>query len=167
MDNGEGRRAEEQGMKLSTHLAFGVGVAGLLASLAECDIVCWMLALIISLSINLVIDLIGHRARLFHPPVRTKITHSLPGIIAISMLVTFIASRGLLLADSNPLFLYGIGLASGLSHWLLDALNPSGVYLFRRKFRLAKIPYYSFVANMVFQMIGGAMLLYSILILPR
>lgn len=154
-------------MKLSTHLAFGAGLAGLLASLAECSIGCWILAIVVSLSINLVVDLVGHKTRLLHSPVRTRLTHSLPGILAISIIITYISLRGLLNVVYTPLSIYFIGVASGFTHWLLDSLNPGGVYLVRRRFRLARIPYYSFTANIVFQMLGGAMLLYSIMILVK
>lgn len=154
-------------MRMTTHVAFGLGLAGLLSSYAGCSMDCWILSLIVSASINLIVDLIGHRSRLMKPPVRTRVTHSLPGIVVLSLAVSYVTVRGIILPPRESFWLYVIGVVSGLSHWLLDALNPGGVYIVRRRFRLARIPYYSLLWNTALQMLGGAMLLYSLTMLYK
>ncbi len=150
-------------MRLSTHIAFGVGVAGVASShLLDCSITCWILSMVASATVNIMVDIMGHDHRLFRPPARTKVTHSLPGIIGISIAVAWLIQKGLappLLPQ--PYKIYTATIIGGLSHWLLDALNPTGVYVVKGRFRIARIPYHSLVANMVLQMIGGGLLLYS------
>lgn len=152
-------------VKLSTHIAFGLGVAGLTASMAGCRVSCWLLSLLASLLVNLIIDAVGHREGLFNPPARTRLTHSIPGVLGTSILAAYIVSFNLNAPLGELYALYIASIVGGLSHWLLDSLNPGGVYLVRRRFRLARIPYYSFTANVLLQMTGGALILYSLLVL--
>ena len=86
---------------------------------------------------------------------RSGLTHSLFSVILLPL----------------PIFLYThspsialIAFFAFLSHWLLDAMNPSGVMLFpskkitdflknhRREFRLASISYDDQIANLLFSL---------------
>jgi len=148
-------------LKATTHLVFGAGVAGLVAALAGCGFDCWLLALLATGVLNFVVDVVGHDHRLLRAPRRTRITHSLPGLALAIALVWLLAVRGSGLALDGEARLLAAIAAGGLSHWLLDALNPGGVYIVRRRFRLARIPYSSPAANALLQAAGALMIAYS------
>ncbi len=148
-------------MRLSTHIAFGAGIAGFTASMLGCSLACWALAIVDSIAVNIVVDLLGHDHRFLSHARRTRITHSLPGILAVSLLISYASLHGLAWPIDEALSLTVATAASGVSHWILDAMNPHGVYLVGRRFRIARIPYWSFTANLIFQVAGGGLLALS------
>ena len=144
-----------------THIVFASGVSAFTCSTLSCKLNITILSIIISISINILIDAIGHDHRLFHPPRRTRITHSLPGIIIISIIISYLGVKGLPLHEHEKLLITISGLNGGLSHWFLDALNPTGVFILRRRFRLARIPYWNPIANTLLQLVGIGLLVIS------
>jgi len=154
-------------LRLATHAAVGAGVAAYTYVLVDRSLVGLIIAVLASLVVNILVDAFGHHHRLFKPPRRTKLTHSLPGIVAISLAISYLSIRGVPLTLRQEAGIILAVLAGGLSHWLLDALTPSGVYVVRRRVRIARIPYWSTTANTIFQMIGGALLAYSLYIVLK
>ena len=154
-------------MKLATHVAVGAGVAAYTYVLVDRSLVGLIIAVLASLVVNIVVDSFGHHHGLFKPPRRTRLTHSLPGIISVSLAIAYLSVRGVPVTVRQEAGVIIAVLAGGLSHWLLDALTPSGVYVVRRRVRIARVPYWSTTANTIFQMIGGALLAYSLYIVLR
>ena len=150
-------------LRMMTHILVGMGVTGYMASFLRCSYPCWILVLLSVIIVNIIIDAIGHYHGLFHPPRRSRLTHSLPGVICISLFIVFTGLRGVPLKSGEVLYAYLSVLVGGLSHWLLDALTPSGVYIVRRQFRLARIPYWNPVVNALLQVSGGVLLIYSVI----
>ena len=147
-------------MRSTTHLVFGAGVAGLAAALAGCRVECWMLSMLASAVANLLVDAAGHDHRLFSAPRRTRVTHSLPGMTTVALIVWWLASKSTVYGGER-LGLAAAVLAGTLSHWVLDSLNPSGVYIVRGRFRIARISYSNPMVNALLQVAGAVMAAYS------
>ncbi len=150
-------------MRMMTHILMGMGITSYIATKLACPYNCWILSLLSVIVVNVVIDIVGHYHGLFNPPRRSRITHSLPGVIIISVLVVFLATRGIPMEKHDFIAIYTATISGGISHWFLDALTPSGVYIIRRRFRLAKISYSNPLANAILQIIGALLLILSMI----
>ncbi len=146
-------------MRSTTHIAFGAGASSLAAGLLSCSMPCWLLAVMASAALNLLIDAIGHDHRLLGGTRRTRATHSLPGLAILTLAAWLLSRRGVVLAPGEAGMPLLASIAAGaFSHWLLDSLTPGGVYLVRRRFRLARVGYANPLANAFFTLLGLALL---------
>ncbi len=145
-------------MRSSTHVLFGAGFSGAVASWLGCGFECWILAVLGSAVLNLLVDAAGHDHRLLGGARRTRLTHSIPGVLAASLITWYLAIRGVGLPPGEEARLLASLAAGGLSHWLLDALNPGGVYVVRGRLRLARIRYDDRLANAALQAAGALLL---------
>jgi membrane-bound metal-dependent hydrolase YbcI (DUF457 family) len=119
--------------------------------------------------IHEIIDTFGHEQHFWQShPRRIKFTHSLFGVIMLSMVLTILIGlpAGLLSGVKHYLIFWPV-LASGLSHLLLDALTPQGVYICGKRvtFRVARSS--NPLVNTVLQFAGVALLCYAFCFLPQ
>jgi len=159
---GEGPRwpVRGSGLRRTTHIILGMGSAGYVAALAGCRFGCWLAAVIAGIVVNVLIDVFGHEQRLWAPPRRTRLTHSIPGTVLVSLAVAapFIAAS--LVGD--PLGLALASVAAGLSHWLSDLITPAGVYLVRRRVRVPLARYDNPIVNALLSLVGAYLLFESV-----
>ena len=149
-------------MKLITHIIFSFMLVYLISILLGYSYLdSFKLALMLSITINYVIDAFGHEEYRGHIR-RSKVTHS---ISSSSLLGVFI---GLAIAYfMNYSLVLGVlsGLATSLSHLFLDSLTMGGIYICGKRYRLASYRYDNPVLNIGFIIIS-IILLYFTLYFP-
>ena len=170
-------------MKLLTHYVFSIGVITLLLSLFTSFYNVVVVAVVVSLIGNTVIDSLGHKevvTRYGEIPVRTPLTHTFPrsviwGLIS-SLPVLFIA----LLSGHYYYYHYYLnnyefiqlvisvlvsGVLVGPTHMLLDVFTEKGIYVKKhgkwKRFALAHFRYNNPLANGLAIVIGFALLYLS------
>ena len=147
-------------MRRSTHIVFGGGVSGIVASILGCDVACIGLSIIMGSLVNIAIDMLSHgtrEGRVF----RGRFLHSLEGASAFSLLVA--AFTVFMLPLGNPYIYMTALLLSGASHILLDSLTPGGVYVAGYKVRLSWARYDDPAFNLFFQAVGVVLIIASLL----
>ncbi|MCE4599316.1 MAG: metal-dependent hydrolase [Desulfurococcales archaeon] len=150
-------------MKLETHIVFGVGVSSIVFTLSSCRGLCLLGGLGLVVLEQYLIDLLSHERRGGHVR-RTKLFHSLSGVLFLSIVLSLIYS--ILIINSNVLdsilIVFPGVFIGGLSHLFLDALNPGGVYFRGRRVRLLSVEYDDFAWNILFQFLGLLSILFNI-----
>ncbi len=153
-------------MRESTHLLVGLGVSAVVCKYASCDTIVYGVALVSSILVNEIIDVFGHEHLWWQRyPRRIKITHSLFGVIAVSLIVTTIMQ--ILLSyigtnyNSSSLIFWAV-LSTGVSHLVLDSFNPSGVYICGKRISFRVVRAGNPVANLLFQVLGVLLLCYGL-----
>ncbi|MDA4112480.1 MAG: DUF1286 domain-containing protein [Thaumarchaeota archaeon] len=147
-------------MKALTHYLFSTGVSFTLLSLSHAlDLNSILLALWLSLSINYLIDVLGHLSR-NGIPTRTRVTHSIftaPfwGVaVAVASLTVLSHASG----SGTPLHMLGFWTIMGIlvseEHLFLDSLTQAGVYSWRRRIAIAHFRYDNVALNLGFALLG-------------
>jgi hypothetical protein len=155
-------------MKALTHYIFSVGVSFyVLSVLGQLSWYPIALALWLSLSVNYVIDALGHS--MVGTPSRTRLTHSiftapLWGAI-ISSLSVYIFSQ---VVPSGPeLAVLGfwttMGILIALGHLFLDSMTQAGVYYWRNRMAIAHFKYDNLALNAAFILAGLGLAFLAIL----
>ena len=155
-------------MKALTHYLFSTGVSFGLLSLSHAlmpgSIV---MALWLSLSINYLIDMLGHVSRNGYPT-RTRLTHS---VLTAPILGAFVAAASLDAASLalgsrwvwEPLALWTfMGALVSEEHLFLDSLTEAGVYALKRRIRIAQFDYDNMTLNIVFALLGVLLIAVSL-----
>ncbi len=156
-------------MRESTHVVFGLGVAAVVARLLHMPSIDTGLSFAGAILVHEIIDTFGHEQHFWQShPKRIKFTHSLFGVVMISMILTLLIGlpAEALSGVKHYLILWPV-LASGLSHLLLDALTPQGVYICGKRvsFRVARSN--NPLVNTMLQFAGVALLCYAFCFLPQ
>ncbi|MBI3022137.1 MAG: DUF1286 domain-containing protein [Thaumarchaeota archaeon] len=154
-------------MKSLTHNLFSAGLGLYLVSrsglplLLELLLVAWL-----SLAINWVIDILGHK-KSGGIPIRTFVTHSIftaplwGGLVGLATIL--VPQNVLSIHVSSTLTLLAITTSMMIAclHLLLDSLTEGGVYLGRRRIAIAHFSYNNPVLNLGFMIIGATLLIVS------
>jgi Protein of unknown function (DUF1286) len=155
-------------MKALTHYLFSTGISFALLSLSRSlDLSSILIALWLSLSVNYLIDALGHLSRNGNPT-RTRVTHSVftapfwGAAVAIASLMILSHPSG-----SGPaLYVLGFWTSMGVliseEHLFLDSLTQAGVYSWRRRIAIAHFRYDNVALNLGFALLG-ALLIVAIL----
>jgi Protein of unknown function (DUF1286) len=147
-------------MKALTHYLFSTGVSFTLLSLSHAlDLSSILMALWLSLSINYLIDLLGHLSRNGNPT-RTRATHSIftapfwGGAVAVASLTVLSQAFG----SGPPWYVLGFWVSMGVlvseEHLFLDSLTQAGVYSWRRRIAIAHFRYDNVTLNLGFALLG-------------
>ena len=157
-------------MRASTHNIFSLGLnIFLLSATRHLSALSFLLALWLTLSVNALIDVLGHTHKK-DIPIRSFITHSVfiaPLWGAFVGIVTVTAPYSIFeLPFSSTLVIIGtgLGMSVGLSHLLLDAPTGGGVYLLRRRIAIAHLKYDDPALNLAFTGLGLLLLLAGVLL---
>lgn len=145
-------------MKALTHYVFSTGSAFyVLSALGQRSAAWFLLALWLSLSVNFLIDLMGHGLRPGRPK-RSLLTHS---VATAPLWGAFIgASSAALYSPSAAiqLALWGaFGSFVAFTHLFLDSLTEGGVYLIRHRIAIAHFRYNNVLLNGGFLALGLAL----------
>jgi hypothetical protein len=147
-------------MKAFTHYIFSIGVTLAVLSLQhELSLGSSLMALWLSVSINYLVDVLGHVSRSGRP-VRTWVTHSIitaplwGALVGAVSLATISQAPG-----SGPLwyalgFWASIGVLISEEHLFLDSLTQAGIYLWRRRIAIAHFRYDNIGLNLGFALLG-------------
>lgn len=144
-----------------THFVFGAGVVSALAGGIPYDLR-WTLAIVLSLTANMVVDELGHVVRKGFVS-RSPLTHSIftapvwGGAVGYAV---WWAGHGLGLLAAGlewPSVVLGVVVAG--SHLLLDSLTERGVFVLTNRVALAHFGARNFLLNAVFVLIGIALFL--------
>jgi hypothetical protein len=147
-------------MKALTHYLFSTGASFTLLSLSHAlDLSSILVALWLSLSINYLIDLLGHLSR-NGIPTRTRVTHSIftapfwGAAVAVTSLTLLWHASG----SGTPLYALGFWTIMGVlvseEHLFLDSLTQAGVYSWRRRIAIAHFRYNNVALNLGFALLG-------------
>ncbi len=155
-------------MKALTHYLFSTGVSfGLLSlshALTSGSIV---MALWLSLSINYLIDVLGHVSRKGNPT-RTRLTHSVLTAPVWGALVAAISLGAALRASGSglpwePLALWTfMGALVSAEHLFLDSLTEAGIYASKRRIAIAHFNYDNIALNIGFTLLGVLLIMVSL-----
>ena len=154
-------------MKLKTHNIFTIGILTAIGSLFTNPVTSLISASILSLTINQIIDSLGHKinARGYHA--RTPLTHTIvrsvlwgliPTVVLFLLFGSFDKLPELHLNGSQPYWILLQGIFAGPLHMCLDMITEGGI--FKRKdgrfvrFAVAHIAYDDLFWNVFFQLIG-------------
>jgi Protein of unknown function (DUF1286) len=155
-------------MKALTHYLFSTGVSFGLLSLSHALMLGSIaMALWLSLSINYLIDVLGHVSRRGNPT-RTWLTHSVLTAPVLGALIAAIsldaASRALGSGPlSEPLALWAImGALVSEGHLFLDSLTEAGVYALKRRIAIAHFNYDNMTLNVGFALLGVLLITVSL-----
>ncbi len=156
-------------MRSLTHNLFSAGLGFYFVSrfglppILELLLVVWL-----SLAINWVIDIVGHRkAGGIH--VRTFVTHSIftaplwGGLVGVATIVVPRSVLNIDVSSTVTLLAIATGVMIAYLHLFLDALTEAGVYLGRRRIAIAHFSYNNPLLNLAFMIIGATLLVVSIL----
>jgi len=151
-------------MKELTHYLFSTGISFVLLSLAHAmSLGPVVLALWLSLSVNYVIDVLGHASR-DGRPARTRLTHSLftaplwGGAVAAASLA--VASRAYAPGPglAGLVLWTAMGVLVSEEHLFLDGLTQAGVYAWSRRMALAHFRYDNPLLNLGFALLGALLI---------
>jgi Protein of unknown function (DUF1286) len=146
-------------VKELTHYTFSVGAS--LYALSVLGHLSWysiVAALWLSLSVNFVIDALGHS--MSGNRSRTRLTHSIFTApvwgAAVSLISAYVFSQALL---PNPRlttleFWTAAGILIALGHLFLDSVTEGGVYRWRKRIALAHFRYDNLALNAIFILTG-------------
>ncbi len=144
----------------------GLGVSAAICKHASCDTLVYGAALVSSILVNEIIDVFGHEYLWWQRyPRRIKITHSLFGVIAVSLIVTTVLQILLVHIGTSyysSSLIFWAALSTGISHLVLDSLNPSGVYICGKRISFRVVRAGNPVANLIFQVLGVLLLCYGL-----
>jgi hypothetical protein len=147
-------------MKALPHYLFSTGVSFGLLSLSHALMPGSIgMALWLSLSINYLIDVLGHVSRNGNPT-RTWLTHSVLTAPILGALVAAISLDAALRAFGSgpslePLALWTfMGALVSEEHLFLDSLTESGVYALKRRIAIAHFNYDNMALNIGFALLG-------------
>ena len=151
-------------MKAVTHYLFSAGVSLALLSLSGSpDAGRIVFALWLALSINYLIDAMGHASR-GGGPTRTWLTHSVLTAPAWGAAVSLASLTALAQASAAALRLTTVlywtlfaALVSG-EHLFLDSLTQAGVYSWRRRIAIAHFRYDDVPLNLGFALVGALLI---------
>ncbi len=142
-------------MKKYTHISFSVGIGSISLSLfsifVEIGFIFYFL-LFVFILIARIPDFVDHT--LYREHKRRFLTHSplSPLLIGISIILGLLFSFiNLFLGVVVAIVIYLVF----LSHCFLDALNPSGIPILRRRIMIKSIPYDNIKWNILFFIIGA------------
>ncbi|MDA4136883.1 MAG: DUF1286 domain-containing protein [Thaumarchaeota archaeon] len=150
-------------MKELTHYIFSFGASFYaLSALGQLSWYSIAVALWLSLSVNYVIDALGHS--MVGIPSRTRLTHSIftapvwGGLISSTSVFVFSQAT----YSSPPIAVLGFWTAAGaliaMGHLLLDSMTQAGVYYWRNRIALSHFKYDNPVLNAGFILIGLGLL---------
>lgn len=152
-------------MKSYTHVSFGLGAGLATASLLQANTIVVLCLVPVIPLLQVLIDAISHEVKGGYVR-RTKLLHSPSGVSVFSALLASPAAAALNWlglvgwVDAAKLILAAV--ASGLSHLLLDALNPGGIYVKGKRVRLLNVPYDNPELNYLITSIGLGIAAYSV-----
>lgn len=150
-------------MRESTHVIFGLGVGAIVAKMLKMNTLDMGLSLVGSIIIHEIIDYFGHEYHFWQShPRRLQFTHSIFGVFLIATFLTIIIGL-------PAFYVNGVGhylifwpiLASGLSHLVLDALTPNGVFICGKRVSLRVCRSNNPIANIALQFVGVALLCFA------
>jgi hypothetical protein len=154
-------------VKQLTHYVFSAGACiyalsllGLL-SLSSALVSVWL-----SLSINYVIDVLGHTFR--GTPSRTRLTHSIftaplwGGSVALTSIEVLSRVTSPSLLPSASLFWAGAGILIAMGHLFLDSMTQAGIYFWKERIALAHFRYNNIALNAGFIALGLLFLLLAV-----
>jgi len=147
-------------LKQITHYLFSVGLSFCVLSLFRSVNADYLLVAVwLSISVNFIIDLLGHVSR-NGTPSRSWVTHSVFTAPACGGLVGgFTLAAISTLLELRPLwtviaFWTTVGAIIAVGHLLLDSLTEAGVFLTRRRIALAHFGYNNQLLNLGFILAG-------------
>lgn len=147
-------------------MIFGIGVAVVVGRWLGCPLSCIVYAAGANILMHPLIDTLGHEKDWFRGGVRRHMaTHSLLGSTLVALTFLVPARAVLSAGEWEPFGGYVSAvplLLSAWSHLLLDAFNPSGVYFLGRRVSLRVARYDSPVLNLLFQLLGVALIVYGL-----
>jgi hypothetical protein len=156
-------------MKLLTHYVFSTGTCiyalSVLGLLSFSSI---LLSLWLSLSINYVIDVLGHTFR--GTPSRTRLTHSLftapfwGGLVSLASIQVLSRATPPFVLPSTSLFWVGAGVLIAMGHLFLDSMTQAGVYFWKDRMAIAHFRYNNLALNAGF--IAAGLLFVSLAVIP-
>jgi hypothetical protein len=148
-------------MKALTHYLFSIGVSlSLLSLLHALSLPSILMALWLSLSINYLIDVLGHLSR-DGIPTRTRVTHSIftapfwGALVAIVSLTALSQALGSGILWGALAFWTLMGFLVSEEHLLLDSLTQAGIYSWRRRMAIAHFRYDNILLNLGFALLGA------------
>lgn len=151
-------------MKALTHYIFSAGISlGLLSLSHELSLGSTMMALWLSLSVNYLIDLIGHASRR-GSPTRTWVTHSVVTAPFWGSLVAIVSVAAISKASgSDPLlavlgFWAFMGILISEGHLFLDSLTQAGIYSWKKRIAIAHFRYDNVALNIGFALLGAVLI---------
>ncbi len=100
-----------------------------------------------------IIDALSHEHRGKYTR-RTRLLHSLEGVTALAVVMSALVVGALRFEARESLIILAALELSALSHLVLDALTPDGVYVLGRKVSLGRIPYDNSEVNIALQALG-------------
>ena len=146
-------------MKQLTHYVFSAGtciyalsVLGLL-SLPSILVSLWL-----SMSINYIIDALGHT--LAGTPSRTRLTHSIftaplwGGLVSLASIQVLSRTSPSFLLPSASWFWVSAGILIAMGHLFLDSMTQAGIYFWRDRIAIAHFRYNNLALNAGFVSAG-------------
>ncbi|MGA2199193.1 MAG: DUF1286 domain-containing protein [Nitrososphaerales archaeon] len=151
-------------MKAITHHLFSAGVSlELLSLLRPLGLGPIVMVLWLSLSINYLIDLLGHVSRNGNPT-RTWVTHSIftaplwGALIAVLSIAALSQASGSGLFRDTLRFWPAVGVLISEEHLFLDSLTQAGIYSWRRRIAIAHFRYDNLALNLGFALLGASLI---------
>jgi hypothetical protein len=160
-------------MKAYTHYLFSLGASlALLSLFRQLDLGATVMVLWLSLSINFLVDVLGHASRDGNPT-RTWITHSVLTAPVWGALIAWVSLAAIWQSSATapPRNEVGLWAAMGAliscEHLFLDSLTQAGIYSFRRRIALAHFRFDNVALNLGFALLGAILTAVSLGLLPR
>ena len=139
-------------MKQLTHYVFSAGICiYALSVFGFLSFASILVSLWLSLSINYVIDILGHTLR--GTPARTRLTHSVftaplwGGSVSLASIQVLSRAASSFLLPSMSLFWVGAGILIAMGHLFLDSMTQAGVYLWKDRVAIAHFRYNNLALN--------------------
>ena len=155
-------------MKALTHYIFSAGVSlGLLSLAHELDLASTLMALWLALSVNYLLDLLGHVSRKGNPT-RTWVTHSIVtapfwgALVAIVSLAAASQASGSFPVLSASGFWTIMGVLISGEHLFLDSLTQAGVYSWKKRIAVAHFRYDNPALNLGFALLGAVLIVVAL-----
>lgn len=151
-------------MKAVTHYLFSAGVSlGLLSLSRSLNLGTAILALWLSLSINYIVDALGHVSRDGNPT-RTWLTHSIVtaplwgAAVAVASITVLSQASGSSTPWNTLAPWTAMGALISAGHLFLDSLTQAGIYSLRRRIAIAHFRYDNLALNLGFSLLGALLL---------
>lgn len=153
-------------MKQLTHYVFSAGVCFYaLSALGLLSFSSILVSLWLSLSVNYIIDVLGHTFR--GAPSRTRLTHSVftaplwGGLVSMASIEVLSRTTPSFLLPSSFLWV-GTGILIATGHLFLDSMTQAGVYLWKERIAIAHFRYNNIALNAGFIAAGSLLVLLAV-----
>jgi Protein of unknown function (DUF1286) len=155
-------------MKEITHYVFSTGASFAVLSFGrQLTPATILMALWLSLSINYLIDVLGHFSK-NGKPTRTWFTHSVitapfwGALVAAASLIVVANIRLSFTFAEDTWFWLSVGVLVSAEHLLLDSLTQAGVYSLKGRIAIAHFRYDNVALNLGFALLGVLLIVISL-----